>query len=257
MKKLIVGNWKMNPETAEEAKRIASGIVKFSKNIKKTEVVVCPPILFISAVAEASKKTKVSIGAQDAFYEPKGAYTGSISVDMLKRIGVKYVILGHSERRELGETDELVNKKIKVCLKNNVTPIVCVGEKTRDAHGYYLAFMKKEIEHSLAGIKRKDLKDIVIAYEPVWAVGNKALKAISAEDLSEMVIYIKRTLADLFGQSAALSVRILYGGSVNKENAGEFFYGGGLSGLLVGRDSLDIKKFADIITLTEEAASMK
>jgi triosephosphate isomerase len=257
MKKLIVGNWKMNPETSDEAKKIVDGISKISKNAKKTEIVVCPPILFISEVVKASKNKKISIGAQDAFYEPKGAYTGSISVDMLKRVGVKYVILGHSERRALGETDELVNKKIKVCLKSKVTPIVCVGEKTRDAHGYYLAFIKKEIENSLVGIKRNELKDIVVAYEPVWAVGNKSFKAIEAGDLYEMVIYIRRTLSDLFGQNAAQSVRILYGGSVNKENAGEFFYGGGLSGLLVGRDSLDVKKFSEIISLTEEAALIK
>lgn len=247
----------MNPGTLDEAKKIANGVIKFSKSIKKTEVVVCPPVLFTSAIADSLRKTKISIGAQDAFFEPKGAYTGSISVDMLKKSGVKYVILGHSERRELGETDELVNKKIKVCLKNKVTPIVCVGEKVRDAHGYYLAFIKKEIEHSLTGIKRKELSDIVIAYEPVWAVGSKALKAIEASDLSEMVIYIKRTLADLFGSAAAQSVRILYGGSVNKDNAGEFFNGSGLSGLLVGRDSLDVKKFGDIIFLTEEVASIK
>jgi triosephosphate isomerase len=257
MKKIVIGNWKMNPEKVDEAKKIASGVVKVCKNLKKTEVAICPPTLFISAIADTLKKTKISIGAQDAFYEPKGAYTGSVSVDMLKRIGVKYIILGHSERRELGETDELVNKKLKVCLKNKVTPVVCVGEKVRDAHGYYLAFIKKEIEHSLAGVKRKDLKDVIIAYEPVWAVGSKALKAIEASDLSEMVIYIKRTLTDLFGSVAAQSVRILYGGSVNKENAGEFFNGSGLNGLLVGRDSLDVKKFGDIVLLTEEVASLK
>lgn len=257
MKKLIVGNWKMNPETLDEAKKIAGGVSKILKGIKKTEVVVCPPFLFTSAIADSLKKTKISIGAQDAFYEQKGPYTGSISVEMLKKSGVKYIILGHSERRELGETDELVNKKLKVCLKNKVTPIVCVGEKIRDAHGYYLAFIKKEIEHSLIGIKRKELGEIVIAYEPVWAVGNKSFKAIESSDLSEMVIYIKRTLTDLFGASAAQSVRILYGGSVSKENAGEFFNGSGLSGLLVGRDSLDVKKFGDIVSLTEEVVSVK
>lgn len=247
----------MNPETLNEAKKIAGGVAKFSKGLKKTEVVVCPPVLFTSAIVDSLRKTKVAIGAQDAFYEPKGSYTGSVSVDMLKKSGVRYVILGHSERRELGETDELVNKKLKVCLKNKVTPIICVGEKVRDAHGYYLAFIKKEIEHSLVGIKRKELSDIVIAYEPVWAVGNKAFKAIELSDLSEMVIYIKRTLTDLFGSTATQSVRILYGGSVSKDNAGEFFNGSGLSGLLVGRDSLDVKKFADIVLLTEEVASIK
>jgi triosephosphate isomerase len=245
-KKLIVGNWKMNPSSREDARRLVKDIKKASAKSKGADIVVCPPSVYLRDAKEVLNKGKTSLGAQDMFWDSAGAYTGEISPLMLQDLGIKFVILGHSERRAQGETDEMVNKKVKAALKHRIVPIICVGEKERDPHGYYLATVKKQVEHAFFGVAGTAIKNCVIAYEPVWAVGNKDFETPSPHDAVEMTIFIRKILADRYGAKKVSDLRVLYGGSANPKNADSFLREKDIAGLLVGRESLDAKKFLAI-----------
>jgi triosephosphate isomerase len=249
MKKLVIGNWKMNPLSAKEAEKLFISIVKSISGNKKTEVIACPPSIYIQNLKKISKK--ILIGSQDSFYEEKGAFTGEISAKMLSNLGIKYTILGHSERRALGEGNIEVNKKVKAALALGFTPIVCFGENTRDENHEYLNFIKVQIDEGLNGISKDLISKIIIAYEPVWAIGKSALREATPEEFLEMSIFIKKILSDKFGAKTVENVRIIYGGSVHPENALGFLKDGKAEGFLVGRDSLDPNKFSKIINITE------
>jgi triosephosphate isomerase len=184
---------------------------------------------------------------QDISPESQGSYTGEISPAMIKNFGVKYAIIGHSERRAMGETDSLVNKKIKTALKSGLTAIVCVGESHRDHQMKYLHFVKKQITETFKNITSKDFAKIIIAYEPIWAIGKNAEREATPEESEEMVIFIKKVLSDSFGPSSVKNLKVLYGGSVDEKNASSFLNCGGVQGLLVGRSSLSSEKFNEII----------
>lgn len=246
-KKLVVGNWKMNPETLEEAKAIANSVKKISKSLKKTQVVVCPPFVYLPIISKA-KGGSVFIGAQNAHYEANGPFTGEVSYTFLPQFGVDFVILGHSERRKMGESDELVNKKVKSVVNLGMTSIICVGESTRDHNGDYLLFLKQQILSALKDVPKKLLGKIVIAYEPIWAVGAK--DAIKPRDLHEMSIYIKKVLKDAYGDLSD-DIRVLYGGDVDRFNDDELIKEGGVSGFLIGRESLKPKDFVEIIKVVD------
>lgn len=248
-KKIVIGNWKMNPTTMKEAQNLFSEILKGVLTVKKTELSICPPYIFLESFKKKSKK--IILGAQNSFYEGKGAFTGEISTEMLFNIGVKYVILGHSERRALGESNTEVNKKIKNVLSFNLVPVVCFGESNRDENHEYLNFIKTQVEESLNGISKNLISNIVIAYEPIWAIGKSALREANPEEFLEMSIFIKKILSDKFGAKTIEGVRIIYGGSVHPENALFFLKDGKTDGFLVGRDSLNSKKFLEIIKITE------
>lgn len=241
-KKLIVGNWKMNPETEKEAKKIGSLILKKSSNFKNVLTVICPPTPFIK-ILKSSGKT----GAQDVFYEETGARTGEVSPKMLKSMGVKYVIVGHSERRALGDTTEIVNRKIKSVIDSGITPILCVGEKERDDHHHYLHFIKEELKSALKGVKKNKISKIVIAYEPIWAIGKGAKGVLPGEEALHMNIYIRKVISDIAGNGAEKKIRVIYGGSVDVKNSNGFLSVGKMDGLLVGRESLNPKNFLEII----------
>jgi len=241
---LIVGNWKMNPENVEKAKEIFRGIKAAARNLKNIKVVVCPPFVYLSDL-EKINDGALSIGAQDVFWEKSGSYTGEISSGMLKKEGEGYVIVGHSERREMGETDEMVSKKIKNALETGLRVILCIGEKTRDDHGEYLHFLRAQIINSLGKLPKRYLAKLVIAYEPVWAIGQA--EAMKVGELHEMTIFIKKVLVEIYGQTAGISVPILYGGSVNHNNALEIIKNGEVQGLLIGRESLNPKKFGELL----------
>jgi len=241
---LIVGNWKMNPNMVEKAKEIFSETKKVAKNLKTVKVIVCPPFVYLNELEKTADRSFV-LGAQDMFWEKTGSFTGEISSAMLKE--ESYVILGHSERRELGETDEMVAKKIISAIKANLKPILCVGEKTRDDHGEYLHFLRNQIINSLAGAPKNSLDKLVIAYEPVWAIGKSDDQAMKPGDIHETTIFIKKVLLEIFKQKKALLVPILYGGSVTHNNALEIITGGEVQGLLVGRESLNPKKFGELL----------
>lgn len=241
----------MNPLSSKEAEKIFSGIVKNLK-VKKTEVVICPPFLYLEKLGKISKK--VSLGAQNAFTEDGGAYTGEVSVKMLANMGVKYVILGHSERRSPpaggGESNQDVNKKIKASLSVGLIPVVCIGEKERDENHEYLNFVREQVEQGFTGISKNLISNIIIAYEPVWAIGKNAKREASPAEFREMSIFIRKILSDKFGAKNIEKIRIIYGGSAHPENVAGFL-AEGADGFLPGRDSLDPKKFLSIVNTTE------
>jgi len=253
MKKLIVANWKMNPQTLKEARELFNGVSKYAKKIRNSKIVVCPPFVYLGFF---SKNQILFLGAQDVFWENPpaggGSYTGEISAKMLKNLGVKYVIVGHSECRQLGETDEIINKKIKQALKNKIKVIFCVGELKRDEGGEYLQFVKDEIIKGLDRIPAKLFKNLVITYEPVWAISSSAksdkaqFNADTPENAREMAIYAKRVLVSVFGRIAR-NVPVLYGGSVDAKNAASFLNKEGIGGLLVGRTSWNAKTFGELL----------
>lgn len=243
-KKLVIGNWKMNPQSAAEAKKIFGAIASKVEQFNKVTTVIAPPALYIGAL---SKSGSMAFCAQDLFWEESGAYTGELSATMLAKSGFKYVIVGHSERRAMGETSEIANKKVKAALKAGLKPILCVGESTRDDTIGYHNFIKEEITKSLIGIKKAHLKSVIIAYEPIWAIGKNATREATPAESHEMSIFIKKVLSDMFGAEAAKTVTIIYGGSVNSKNAESFLADGNVDGILVGRESLNPQKFIQIL----------
>lgn len=249
-RKLIIANWKMNPQSAKEAGQIFSGISSTIKNVKNVAVVLCAPFVFISDLKKKNIK-KISLGVQNLSKDTEGAYTGEVSAKMIKNIGASHVIIGHSERRAMGESNEEVNKKILQALKNKLIPILCVGESERDHSGFYLGFLKKQIHECLAHVPKPQMKNVSIAYEPIWAVGKNAVREATAEEFTEMSIFIKKIISDMYDSKIAHEVKVLYGGSVHPENAKTFLSTVHSSGLLVGRDSLNPKKFGKIVAIAD------
>lgn len=248
-RKIIIGNWKMNPTSSKEAEKLFSNTAKLTAGIKKTEIVACAPFIYLEKLKKISKK--VSLGSQDAFMGDSGAFTGEISPSMLYNMGVKYVILGHSERRAMGENNENINKKIKSALSSDLVPILCVGENIRDENHEYLNFVKMEIEECLKGVPKNLISKVIVAYEPIWAISSTAnRKDATSADSREMAIFIRKILSDKFGSETA-NTRIVYGGSANEKDAEDFLKNGGIDGLLAGRASLDPKKFSEIIKICE------
>ena len=244
-KKLIVGNWKMNPVSLEEAKRIYRSVNSISKKINSTDIVICPPFIYLKSFLNKNSKTKIFVGAQDVYTEEQGSFTGEISPLMLKNLGISYVIVGHSERRARGETDEMVSNKVQIVLNSGMSPILCIGEKERDASGNYLNIIKEQIKNSLNKVNKKNIGKLIIAYEPLWAIGAK--EAMNAPDVYEMCLFIKKVLSDMYGHSEAISTKILYGGSVNFRNATDIIQQGKVNGLLVGRESVNSSGFVELL----------
>ena len=236
----------MYPQTVKEASAKFNAIKKIAGTLRNVQTVVCPPHVFVGDLRKSVTGHRCVLGAQNAWIDSEGAYTGEISPAMIASLSLPYVIIGHSERRAMGETDELVNKKIIAALKAGLTVVLCVGEHERDADGEYLKFISAQLVADLKNIQKKDLEKIIVAYEPIWAIGKNALRAATPEDAHEVTILIKKTLADLSGASAE-DLAVLYGGSVDAKNAGEFLMKSGVVGLLVGRASLDIEVFTEIL----------
>ena len=242
-----MGNWKMNPRSLKEARQWFSAIAKSVSASKKTEIVICAPFVYLEKLKSLSRKIK--LGAQDAYWGDVGAFTGEISSEMLYNIGVRYVILGHSERRVLGEGNKEINKKIKSALASGLRPILCVGENERDESHSYFNFVKTQMEKCLEGISRTSVSKLIIAYEPIWAISSTVnRKDATPEDSREMAIFIRKVLTDKFGKEASF-VRVIYGGSSNERDAEDFLLNGGVDGLLPGRASLNPKKFSEMIKI--------
>lgn len=246
-KKIVIGNWKENPSTHEAAKNIVKNIKRVASQVTKTITVLCPPSVFLSDLGKGEQP--YSKGAQDVSVFEGGSHTGEVSAEMLKDSGVEYTIVGHSERRKMGETDAMVASKIVALHFARVTAVMCVGEDNRDSGGQYLDILKNQIKHSLAGVEKKNLSHLIVAYEPVWAIG--ATQAMSPADVHETAIFIKKTLADLFGHDYVTKIPILYGGSVNFRNAGEIVGEGHVDGLLVGRESINPEGFNEILKVVD------
>lgn len=234
----------MNPESLEKARTLFESIERGLTRKSKATVIICPSFIHITPLASLPKR-KVLVGAQDVSFETKGAFTGGVSAAMLRDSGVTHVIVGHSERRAQGETDEMVNKKALAVLKEGLTPIICIGEAVRDDDGHYLAFIKNQLETALVGVSKKELSSIIIAYEPVWAIG--ATEAMVPRTIHEMTIFIRKTIVDHYKLKMVVSVPILYGGSVDPINTRGILTEGDVDGLLVGRQSLETQSFLSII----------
>ena len=244
-RKVIAGNWKMNmlPNEAIEF------IDKFAPLVKDTEneVILCVPYTDLFYALLTAQNTNIKIGAQNMHFEEKGAYTGEVSAQMLKSIGVEYVIIGHSERRQyFNETDETVNKKIKAALKHELKPILCVGETLKQRElGLEEEIIKQQIIGALEGITKEQIEKIVVAYEPIWAIGTG--KVATKNDANNMIKLIRKEIESLYNKETANNVSILYGGSVNKNNSKELFETSDIDGALVGGASLKVSEFNEII----------
>ena len=256
-KRLLVGNWKMNPSRLEDARRILAAYKKVAAKLTRTGIVACPPFVYLPLVASkkgpraAKSASRISAGAQDVFWQSEGAFTGEVSARMLRDLGVSHVIIGHSERRKMGETDETVSKKTVAALSAGLAPIVCVGEAVHDADGAYLETLKVQIKDSLANVPKSSAAKLVIAYEPIWAIG--AQEAMKPEEVREMAIYIKKVVSDIFGRDQAMDLPVLYGGSVNWRNAGDIIRIGEVEGLLVGRESVNVPGFVELAKAVDAA----
>ena len=251
-----MANWKMNPPNKKTAKKIFDSAQKNACGLKNIEVVVCPPFVYLGVLSLSASggfraKSHSAFGAQDVFWdEKKTSYTGEISATMLKNLGVKYVIIGHSERREhLGEDNLIINKKVKYALSAGLKVVFCVGEKERDDDGQYLNFIKTEMLEGLFSVPAKLANNLIVAYEPIWAIGKSGKNADSPEKVFEISIYIKRILADIFGRPRGDQIPILYGGSVDIENTEGFLSEGRISGLLIGHKSLETESFKEILKI--------
>jgi triosephosphate isomerase (TIM) len=251
-RKIIVANWKMNPQTLDEAKRTFNGIKKVALRLERVDTIVCVPSVFIAPLRKLFNTDSIAVGAQNVFHEASGAHTGEISVPMLKAIGAEAVIVGHSERRARGESDEIVAEKVAAVLRGELKAILCVGEQMRDEGGQYLDHVREQLKNSLAKVQRPMLKNLIVAYEPVWAIGKKDNEAMTPASLNEMAIYIKKVLSDLYGQDYGKTTSILYGGSVTVRNAREIVAEGGVDGLLVGRESLNPAAFGEILIMNDQ-----
>lgn len=247
-KKIIAANWKMNPLSLQGAKNLTRGVLRSARVPQGTEVILCPPFPWLGDVKKILRGKKgYSLGAQDVFWENPdkgGAFTGEVSCQMLKDLGAEYVIVGHSERRRvMGESDEMVNKKLLTALNAGLKVILCVGEWVRDEN--YVSMVTQQLLASIENISVRDLSNIIIAYEPVWAIGTG--EADTPDSALSAAILIRKIIMQKFQRKNMPRVKVLYGGSVNKNNAYSFISQNGIDGALVGGESLNAENFAQVI----------
>ena len=247
-KPFVAGNWKMNTDShtsVELVGRIASGFVE--KAGKSVTVAVCPPFVYLQAVAKALGSSGIAVGAQDMYFESEGAFTGEISASMLKDVGCLYCLCGHSERRHvIGETDELINKKVAAAIAGGLLPILCVGELLEEREASQTnEVVTRQVKEGLAGLNAEKLQAVTIAYEPVWAIGT-GLTA-TPEQAQEVHEFIRKLLGQMYDEEIAEEIRILYGGSVKPDNAAELMSQKDIDGSLVGGASMKADDFLAII----------
>ena len=249
-KAIIAGNWKMN-KTATEAKALISELIPAVKDAG-CEVVICVPFTDLVTAVEMTKGTNIHVGSENVHFEKSGAFTGEISADMLTDLGVEYVVIGHSERRQyFAETNETVNKRTKAALAGGLKPIICVGESLdQREQGVTEELVRMQVKIALNGVTADELKNVVIAYEPIWAIGTG--KTATAEDAQEVCGAIRETLKEMFGEELADGIRVLYGGSAKPGNIAELVAKPDVDGALVGGASLKAADFASMVVKAGE-----
>jgi len=249
----IAGNWKMF-KTVHEAVVFVKELRSAVKEVTDVEIVVAPPFTAVHAVAEAARNSNIGVSAQDLYWEREGAFTGEVSAAMIKEAGAEYVIVGHSERRRLfGESDAIVNRKTSAAIAAGLTPIVCIGETLEERErSETLAILDRQIKEGLDGIGAAQLAELVVAYEPVWAIGTG--RTATATQAGEAHAHIRKRLRQWFGADAADRCHLLYGGSVKPDNIAELVAEDDVDGALVGGASLDVKSFAEIVARSRRAA---
>ncbi|MFW9936264.1 MAG: triose-phosphate isomerase [Candidatus Thorarchaeota archaeon] len=252
-KPIIGGNWKMNRGTPQEASEMLKKLVPMVKKVKGIDVVIAPPFTVIYNVVSLLKKTNLKVGAQNMYFEDNGAFTGEISPKFLKDLGCEYVILGHSERRDLfNETDDIINIKIKKALSSGLNPIVCIGEHLMEREkGETKTFVKNQFNETFKNLSKEEMKKVVIAYEPIWAIGTG--KTATPEQAEEIHEFIRELINDKYDKTIAETVRIQYGGSINPSNAKDLFEKENIDGGLVGGASLQTDSFYKIIKAAESS----
>ena len=245
-KTIIAGNWKMN-KTPSETKAFAEEFKALLPKTKWCDIVVCVPAADLSAAVRAFKDSRIAVGAQNVYFEKSGAYTGEVSADMLADLGVRYVIVGHSERRALfGETDEVVNKKVHAALDAGLNPIICVGESLEQREmGVTMELIALQVKSALSGVAAEQMRRCVIAYEPIWAIGTG--KTATPEQASEVCTAIRALIRAQYGARVARSVTIQYGGSMKPDNARELLAHEDIDGGLIGGASLEAKSLMEIV----------
>lgn len=250
-KPIIAANWKMN-KTKKQALEFARKLIRSLPQIENTEIAIAPPFTLVDALGKALEETDISLASQNVYYEDEGAFTGEISTSMLKDLGCKYVIVGHSERRVLfDETDELVNKKIKAVFKSSMLPILCVGENLGERKaGKTESVIEEELRGGLRGVEGNLVSQMVIAYEPIWAIGTG--ETALPEDADSGAEFIRELIADMYNQKRARILRIQYGGSVKPQNVEDIMVMPNVDGALIGGASLDPQSFVEIIEKVEK-----
>ncbi|WP_404423151.1 triose-phosphate isomerase [Nibricoccus sp. IMCC34717] len=250
-KKLIAGNWKMN-KTSADALALSQDLVAAVGKVTDVEIVICPPFTSLESVGKAIDGSSLKLGAQNMHFEANGAFTGEVSAPMLRAIFATHVILGHSERRTyFGETDAIVNKKVLAALKNQLKPILCVGETLAEREaGATLKVVQTQLEAGLEGVSKELATSVVIAYEPVWAIGTG--KVATTEQAQEVHAFIRSLLTKLFTEPVAQKVRILYGGSMKPQNAPELLTQKDIDGGLIGGASLEARSFVELVTAAQK-----
>lgn len=239
---LIFANWKATPKSSKVSLDNFRATNKI--NSRKLDVVVFPPSVFLSELS----KNKCIVGAQDVSIFSEGAHTGEVTSEMLKSVGARYCIVGHSERRTQGENREVIYAKITRLLKSNIHPVLCIGEKERDAEGLFFEYIKEEIGELFKGRNKNDVKKIIIAYEPVWAISTEKKGNLDKESISEMILFIRKNIFDLFGKDVSNKIKIIYGGSVNYKNILDIS-NSSADGVLVGSASQNPKTFISLLSL--------
>lgn len=252
MKLIIAANWKMH-KTAAETTAFCNELKRREKEFQGVEVLVCPPFTALSAAAAALQGSTIKLGAQNMFWEEKGAFTGEIAPAMLKEFGVSHVILGHSERRHIfGEDDAAIRKKLEAALDHQLTPLLCIGEtEVQRNRGETDAVLERQLRTALEGLEPRVVKSLIVAYEPVWAIGTG--RAASPDDAESAAALARRVVEKVLGSETAAALRIQYGGSVNANNIGSFTALPSINGALVGGASLEVDSFAALIIAAKEA----
>jgi triosephosphate isomerase len=259
MKRLIVANWKLNPQTYQEAEKLARTAWKAAKTLKNVDVVICPPFVWLQPVNSKFeiRNPKLSLGSQDVFWKERGAYTGEVSPAMLKNLGATWVIIGHSERRQnLGETDEMINKKAKAVLAAGLKVILCVGETLQERRrGQTKVVLRRQLKKGLAQVSKLEIRNLklrdrfVVAYEPVWAIGSGFPE--TSQNAESAALFIKAELSKLLSARKAKDIRVIYGGSVNSKNISGYIVMPAIAGALVGGASLKPKEFIRMLEISD------
>ena len=250
MKAIVVANWKMNPATWREAKKLFEATRKAADKAKHITIVVCPPAIYLRDLKTHFKSKRIAFGLQNAHEEAIGAHTGEISIAQGKDAGAQYVIVGHAERRAQGETNEDTGRKVAAVLAETVVPVLCVGESERTHTGEHFALVKEQVRAGFTNVQAAKVKNVVVVYEPLWTIGKNV--PMSPHEMHEMAIFIRKSIVEYKGETA-MNVRILYGGSIDEQNAGVMLREAEISGLLVGRASEDPTKVAALLQAIENA----
>jgi triosephosphate isomerase len=252
-KPIVGGNWKLHRGVPKDATEMLEAFLPKVKEIEDVNIVICPPFTALSAAHDVLKGSNVDLGGQNMYFEESGAFTGEIAPEYLKAVGCSHVILGHSERRNIfGETDEMINKKLKVALSQGLKPIACIGEHLEDREaGRTKEIIKGQMEGTFAGLDKSEIAQTVIAYEPIWAIGTG--KTATPEQAEEVHVFIRKILSESHDEETAEAVRIQYGGSIKPHNALELFSKENIDGGLVGGASLEAGSLAEIVKAARES----